>query len=90
MVNSVGPQPAHVLTAAAWPKGQNNLASLVVRARRERAGTVTACGAPTLARPPPTARPARGGGAGRVSTRGLRERRGARFWGGILTEAMAR
>jgi hypothetical protein len=90
MVNSVGPQPAHILTAAAWPKGQNNPAGLAVRARRERTGTVTVCGAPTLARPPPTAWPARGGGAGKVSTRGLRERREAMFWGGILTEAMAR
>jgi hypothetical protein len=35
------------------------------------------------------ARPARGGGVGDVSTREIWERRGVRFRGGVLTEAMA-
>jgi hypothetical protein len=48
---------------------------------------VTVCGAPSLARPQVVAWPALGGGAGEVSMRGLRERRGARFQGRVLTEA---
>jgi hypothetical protein len=49
---------------------------------------VTACGASALAWSPMVARPARGGGAGEVSTRGLRERRRTMFRGGVLIEAM--
>jgi hypothetical protein len=61
-----------------------------VRTWHECASTVSTCGAPALARTPVVARPVRGGGASDVSTRGLRERCGARFQGGILTEATAR
>jgi hypothetical protein len=32
-MNNVGPHPAHVLTATAWPKGQNSPTGLAVRAR---------------------------------------------------------
>jgi hypothetical protein len=45
------------------------------------------CSALALARLPAAARPTRGGGAGEVSTMGLRRRRGARFRGEVLTEA---
>jgi hypothetical protein len=79
-----------------WPRGSawhsclNGLTGLAARAQHKRTGTVTACGAPALARPPAATRPARGGGAGEVSTRGLRRRCEARFQGGVLTEAMTR
>jgi hypothetical protein len=58
--------------------------------RREGTGTVTACSASALARSSTVAWSARGGGADDVSTRGLWERHGARFRGGVLTEAMTR
>jgi hypothetical protein len=80
-----GPRPH----GSAWPNGRNGPTNLAARVRRESIGTVTTCGASALARPPPAARPARGGGAGEVSTRGLRRRRMAWFWGGVLTEVMA-
>jgi hypothetical protein len=86
-VNSVGPHPAHVLAATAWPKAQKGPADLAARARRERTSTVAACGALALAQPSTAARPARGDGVGEVSTRGLRERRAARFRGGVLIGA---
>jgi hypothetical protein len=57
-------------------------------ARRERAGTVTACGAPPLARSPTTARPAIGGGVGEVSTRGLQEGHRTRLKGAGLTDVV--
>jgi hypothetical protein len=70
------------------PTTQSGQAGLA--ARRERTSTVVACDALALARSPAVAQPAQGSSADELSMMGQRERRGAKFQGGVLTEVTAR